>query len=126
MFILYRVTKTRKNQLKVESLPYLKVDLEVHRRREIKNDIIVKDLVLMEEMMIAILDIFMTKEKVLDTLRQIQDLEVIGEILSALRLLMIGSGMMNLGIVGSHPERPHYEPGHLTERRAIMGPIPLW
>lgn len=97
---------TRRRLMKAGRLLHIVVDLEVHLLRKDTMGIIAKESVLVEEVMMGVSNIIMMKEEVLDILKKIQDMEVLGEVLPVLKLLMTGFEMMSMEAVGSQIQNP--------------------
>jgi hypothetical protein len=105
-------------------LAHIRVDLEAHIMRKGTSGVIANDLELVEEVWMEVSNIIMMKEEVLDMPMKIQVMEVLGEVLPALRLLMTGFKMMSMEAVGSQIQNPSQGSGHLTFERTWIGPIP--
>lgn len=107
-------------------LVHIRVDIEAHIMRKDTSGVIAKDLVLVEEVWMDVSDIIMMKQEVLDMPKKIQDMEVKGELLPALRLLMTGFEMMSMETVGSQIQNPSQDSGHLIFKRTWIRPVPQW
>lgn len=105
------------------------LNLKVHVMRSDMNFLLVKDLILVEEVMTEIRDIFPMIE-VLDITQKIQDLEVTKNPLSALRLSIIGFEMSHLQVadklaaVTLQMEMRGLGAGLLTVKQSRIAPTP--
>jgi hypothetical protein len=107
-------------------LVHIVVDLEAHIMRKDTSGVIVNDLVLFKQVWMEVSNIITMKEEVRGMPKKIQDMEFLGEVLPALRLLMTGFEIMGMEAIGSQIQNPSQESGYLTLKRTGLGPIPQW